>query len=104
MNDAASHGPKWTFLSNHLHVLLCLAQDPDVRIREVAGRVGITERAVQRIVGELEESGIVERERDGRRNHYLIHGEISLRHPLEAHHTVGELIALLGDIPRPDRG
>ena len=97
-----SHGHSWTFLSNHCHVLLCLAQEPDIRIREVAERVGITERAVQRIVGELEGAGIIDRERDGRRNHYVIHGEISLRHPLEAHHTVGELIALLSD--RRSRG
>ena len=92
-----THGHVWTFLSNHCHVLLCLAQEPDIRIREVAERVGITERAVQRIIGELEDAGIIDRERDGRRNHYVIHGELALRHPLEAHHTVGELIALLTD-------
>lgn len=97
MSDIEHHGTTWTFLSNHCHVLLCLAQNRDVRIREVAERVGITERAVQRIVGELESGGIIARERDGRRNHYVIHGSIALRHPLEQHHTVGELISLLGD-------
>ena len=103
MAHIESHDPTWTFLSNHCHVLLCLAQEPDIRIREVAQRVGITERAVQRIVGELESGGIIDRERDGRRNHYVIHGDIPLRHPLEAHHTVGELIALLGDQRRRRR-
>lgn len=103
MTDIHPHEPTWTFLSNHCHVLLCLAQDPDVRIREVAERVGITERAVQRIVGELEQGGIIERERDGRRNHYVIHGNISLRHPLEQKHTVGELVDLLGDVEQRRR-
>ena len=95
-----SSGPQqhtWTFLSNHLHVLICLASEPDVRLRQVAEQVGITERAVQRIVGELEDAGIITREREGRRNHYEIHADVPLRHPLEAHHTVGELVSLLAD-------
>lgn len=100
-NPAASG--HWTFLSNHLHVLLCLAEEPDVRLRDVAEQVGITERAVQRIVSELEVAGIITREKEGRRNHYEIHGEIPLRHPLEAHHTVGELIALLAEPGRSRR-
>ena len=85
----------WTFLSNHSHVLLCLAQFPDMTLREVALAVGITERAVQRIVRDLEEAGILTRTRIGRRNRYAVRGDKALRHPLEAHETVGNLLALL---------
>lgn len=85
----------WTFLSNHAHVLLCVAREPDVRVRDVAVEVGITERAVQRILGELEEAGVVRRERRGRRNHYEVERTIPLRHPLESHRTVGDLLGLL---------
>lgn len=84
----------WTFLTNHSHVLICLAQDSEIRLRDVAIKVGITERAVQRIVAELEDGGVLVRHRDGRRNSYTINTEISLRHPLEAHRTVTEVIAL----------
>jgi predicted transcriptional regulator len=76
-------------------VLICIAQQPDVRLRDVALRVGITERAVQRIVAELEETGVVTRLRDGRRNRYVIDGNIKLRHPLEAHRTVNDLLAMV---------
>lgn len=86
----------WTFLTNHTHVLVCLARYPDARLRDVATEVGITERAVQRIVADLEEGGALIREREGRRNHYRICLEAQLRHPLEARHTVGELLNLLG--------
>ena len=88
-------GPNWTFLTNHARVLLCLAEDPDVRLREIAERIGITERAVQRIVTDLEEAGILSRARDGRRNRYAIHEDVRLRHPNEAHCTVGDLLTLL---------
>jgi len=86
---------RWSFLSNHTHVLLCVSIDGDLRVRDVAARVGITERAVQRILAELEDAGTIERERVGRRNHYTINPDIHLRHPLEQHHTVGELLELL---------
>jgi DNA-binding MarR family transcriptional regulator len=82
----------WTFLTNHAHVLLCLAEEPDITLREVSARVGITERAVQRVVAELEEAGVLIREREGRRNHYTISRRVQLRHPVEAHRYVGELI------------
>lgn len=85
----------WTFLSNHAHVLLCLAGDSDLRIRDIAGRVGITERAVARILTELEEAGFIQRVRQGRRNHYEIDGSQHLRHPIEARHTVEELLRAL---------
>jgi len=89
--------PAWTFLSNHAHVLLLLARDPEIRLRDVAGRVGITERAVQRIVADLEEGRYIERERNGRRNRYRVHPELPLRHPVEAHCDVGALLKLILD-------
>jgi len=88
-------GPNWTFLTNHARVLLCLADDPDLRLRAAAERIGITERAVQRIVTDLEEAGILTRVREGRRNRYEINPSERLRHPNEAHCTVGDLLALV---------
>jgi DNA-binding MarR family transcriptional regulator len=85
----------WTFLSNHAHVLVCLARNPDTRLRDVADEVGITERAVHNIVTELEEAGVVTRVRDGRRNHYELDVSVSLRHALESHRTVGSLLEML---------
>lgn len=73
----------WTFLTNHAHVLFVLAQDPLARHRDVAAKVGVTERAVVRIVGELVAAGYVTVRREGRRNHYAVHGERPLRHPIE---------------------
>ena len=86
----------WTFLTNHAHVLLCLARDPAMRLRDVATDVGITERAAQRIVAELVEAGYLERTREGRRNRYEIHPELPLRHPLERDHEIGDVLDLLG--------
>lgn len=87
----------WTYLSNHGHVLVCLAQDSAARLRDVAARVGITERAVQKIVADLEAAEVLQRERTGRRNRYRIFGDRPLRHPVEAHRTVGELLAMVVD-------
>lgn len=87
----------WTFLSNHAHVLVCLAMDPDARLRDVAQSVGITERAVQKIVTDLETAGVLERERSGRRNSYRLNLEAPLRHALESHQTVGVLLSLVLD-------
>lgn len=87
----------WTFLTNHSHVLLCLSAEPELSLREVSLKVGITERSVQRIVGELEAAGYVTRSREGRRNRYAITGTLPLRHPLERHTRVGDLIALILD-------
>ncbi len=92
--------PRWTFLTNHGHVLLCLARSPALRLRDVAVEVGITERAVQRIVADLEEGGYLTRRRSGRQNEYDIDGDRPLRHPVEAHQRVRSLIALAAD-PRP---
>jgi DNA-binding transcriptional regulator PaaX len=88
-------GGEWTFFSNYGHVLFCLASDSTARLRDIAQRVGITERAAQRIVADLERGGIITRIREGRRNRYRLHTKEHLRHPLEAQHTVGELINLI---------
>jgi predicted transcriptional regulator len=88
--------PAWSFLSNHGHILLCIARDPNIRVREIALAVGITERAVQRILGELEAVGAMTRTRQGRRTHYEVNRELPLRHPIEAEHSVGELMRLVG--------
>ena len=87
----------WTFLSNHAHVLVCLALDPNSRLRDVALSVGMTERAVQKIVDDLEEGGVISRQRTGRRNAYRLDVSAPLRHPLEAHRTVGSLLAMVLD-------
>ena len=87
--------PDWTFLTNHAHVMVCLRRDPGARIRDVAAAVGITERAAQRIVAELEAAGYLTRIREGRRNRYTLHTGKPLRHPLEGGHTSGELLELL---------
>ncbi|MBY5161006.1 helix-turn-helix transcriptional regulator [Salsipaludibacter albus] len=90
--------PDWTLLSNHGHVLVALAQDPDARIREIATEVGITERAVQAILADLCAAGYVGRERRGRRNHYHLDLGLPMRHPLERGHVVGELLEAIGDV------
>lgn len=87
----------WTFFTNHAHVLLCLAEDPEMRLRDVGAIVGITERAIQKIIAELEAGGVLERERQGRRNVYRILGQLPLRHPVESHCTVEGLIRFVID-------
>ncbi|MFZ4434304.1 MAG: helix-turn-helix transcriptional regulator [Microthrixaceae bacterium] len=87
---------QWTFLTNHAHVLVLLDRDPDMRMRDLAREVGITERATQRIISELVESGYLTRRRQGRRNTYTLHGDQPLRHPLESSHTVDELLRAVG--------
>lgn len=90
------HGHRqWTFLNNHAHVLICLARNPDMVLREVALKVGITERATQKIIKDLVECQVLERYRVGRCNSYRINLDLPLRHPLEKQHTVGELLAML---------
>ena len=93
----STHARHWTFLSNHAHVLVCLALDPGVRLRDVAAEVGITERAVQGIVGDLEDAGVIVRERHGRRNSYRLNLDASLRHPLEAHRSIRALLSMVLD-------
>lgn len=88
----------WTFLTNHAHVLLTIYRDAEARQRDIATLVGVTEGAVQRIVGELEAGGHIRRERQGRRNRYAVNLDSELRHPLDAGRTVGELLAALDPI------
>lgn len=85
----------WTFLTNHAHVLLLLSRDPDLRMRDISELVGITERAVHRIVHELLESGYLEVEKQGRRNHYHVKAALPMRHPVERGARVADLILLL---------
>lgn len=92
--ENSKKGGQWTFLSNHSHVLICLSKDPEMRLKDVALLVGITERAVQAIVKDLVEAQILEKSKDGRRNQYLIQTEQKLRHPLEASHSISELLRL----------
>lgn len=84
----------WTFLSHHAQVLICIARDPDTRLRDVAVEAGITERAVQAIVNDLVTEGYVERTRVGRRNHYVVHDHVPLRHPLQHDIDVGTLLRM----------
>ncbi len=92
-------GVQWTFLSNHSHVLVLLSRNPSLVLREVALQVGITERAVQRIIADLEAVGILEREKIGRQNHYKIQYDQPLRHSIESHRTIGDLLSLLNTPP-----
>ena len=93
---------QWTFLTNHAHVLLCVSDNPNARLRDVAVQVGITERAAQRIVTELEEAGYLEREREGRRNIYRLNTAMPLRHPLDRDHRIGELLAAFANPGDPE--
>jgi DNA-binding IclR family transcriptional regulator len=85
----------WTFLTNHAQVLLAIAQNPDVRLRDVSRHVGITERATQRIVVDLVEAGYVDRRRIGRRNHYTINPKVEMRHAAQEGQPIGQLLNLL---------
>ena len=85
----------WTFLTNHAQVLLCLAETPDIRLRDVAQQVGITERATQRILAELVEGGYVKVERVGRRNRYTVDREHAMRHSAQLGHEIGALLDAL---------
>ena len=86
----------WTFLTNYGHVLLCIAADPDIRLKDVAGKVGITERSTQRIVADLITEGYLKHERVGRRNRYQVRQDLPLRHPIERENEVGVLLKLVG--------
>lgn len=92
---APSPEQRWTFLTNHTHVLALIHAQPEILLREAARQVGITERAVQRIVQELEDAGYLIRERVGRRNRYSVVLDLPLRHPIESHQTIGKLLRLV---------
>ena len=86
---------EWTFLTNPAHALLCIARDPGIRLRDVAARVGVTERAAQRIVSDLVDAGYLDRLREGRRNSYRVRADRPLRHPVERGHRIGEILEVL---------
>jgi DNA-binding Lrp family transcriptional regulator len=92
----------WTFLTNHALVLLCVAGDPRMRLREIAACVGITERAAFRIVTDLEAEGYLTRHKEGARNRYEVHSEVPLRHPNNRDLAVGEILSVLLNTPRGD--
>lgn len=98
--DPARDQSRWTFLTNHLNVLACLARDPELRIRDIADLIGITERATVQILSQLEAAGYLTKTRVGRRNHYTVHGELPLRDPMHNDRQVGELLrAIETEIP-----
>jgi DNA-binding IclR family transcriptional regulator len=90
---------EWKFLTNHAHVLLCVAHEPQIRLREIAEAVGITERAAHRIIAELEDGGYISRQRKGRRNSYSFHPDTVMRHPNLQHSMLGDLT--LGELVAP---
>lgn len=94
MSDVKPSRQSWTYLSNHAHVLIAVAKDPEARVRDLAGLVGITERAVLQILGDLETAGAIVRHRLGRRTRYDIDPHAALRHPLEAHRNVADILRL----------
>jgi DNA-binding transcriptional ArsR family regulator len=93
--------PSWTFLTNHAQVLVCIANDPGVRLREIGDRVGITERAAHRIIVELTDAGYITRERNGRRNRYTINADLPVHDPIAHDQNVGHLIEILSALRRP---
>ena len=86
---------EWTFLTNHANVLICVTEEPDIRLRDLAAKIDISERAVKRIVADLEQAGFISRERQGRRNHYLIHGEVALGGPVTRGMQLSALLSAL---------
>jgi predicted transcriptional regulator len=92
---SSSGAATWDFLTNHAHVLVCVANDPAIRLRDIAAAVGITERAAHQILSQLVEEGYVLREREGRRNRYQVVAGLPMRHPLLQEREVGELLAVL---------
>jgi DNA-binding IclR family transcriptional regulator len=95
MSSPEQQPATWTFLTNHAQVLLCLAETPDIRLRDVAERVGITERAAQRILADLVESGYVRSTRVGRRNHYTVNRGHAMRHSAQLGYEIGVLLEAL---------
>ena len=90
---------QWSFLTNHAHVLLCIAHDPTIRLRDIGDEVGITERTAHRIVGELDDAGYLARERDGRRNRYTISHDLPLPDRLARNQKIGDLLEILTATP-----
>ena len=97
MPENQNEKKQWTFLTNHSHVLLCLVNNPSIKMKEIAKKVDITERAVQNIISDLRKEGYINRERKGRRNKYQINENMHLKHPIEEHKTLADLIKLIYD-------
>jgi len=95
--------PRWDFLTNHAHVLLCVSQDSGIRLRDIAAAIGITERSAHKVLSELVEEGYILRERNGRRNRYKVKPELPFRHPLVQEREVGVLLEALMRPQTPDR-
>lgn len=96
-DESTAQAPSWTFLTNHGLVLLCIAREPDIRLTAIAGQVGISMRAVQKIIAELVRTGYVSRARHGRRNVYQVHETRSFRAPIESRRSVADLLRLVTD-------
>jgi predicted transcriptional regulator len=94
-SESGNRDHAWRFVTNYSHVLVCIAEDPTARLRDIADTVGVTERTATQLVKDLEEAGYLTKTREGRRNRYDVHAELPLRHPRHRHHTVGELIRFL---------
>jgi predicted transcriptional regulator len=92
---SSNGSPDWTFLTNHAQVLVCIADDPGLRLREIGERVGITERAAHRIVVDLADAGYITRERNGRRNQYTINAELAVHDPIAGEQKLGQLLEIL---------
>jgi len=99
---SAENSQSWTFLSNHAHVLVCVAKNPDVRLSEVAELVGIRERTAHRIVHELIDAGYISAKKVGRNNVYSVDLDLPLRHPLESNHNIHAIVAPL--LKKPKQG
>ncbi|WP_051653158.1 helix-turn-helix transcriptional regulator [Kitasatospora cheerisanensis] len=105
MRDEQGPRTRWTFLTHHARVLVAISRDAEIRLRDLAATCGVTERAVQAIITDLENAGFLTRTRHGRRNHYDVVGGTYFRHPAEAHQEIAGLLALFGGPdPRPGSG
>ena len=101
MSVAENGAPRWSFLTNHAQVLICIAHDPGIRLRDIGDAVGITERAAHRIVVELAEAGYISRERNGRRNLYTIKSHLPLPDRVAREQKIGDLLAILAEQHSP---
>jgi hypothetical protein len=104
--EASAATPRWSVFTNHGHVLIYVASNPDARVRDIAGAVGVTERATQAILHDLKEAGYVTARITGRRNHYTVLRDTPLHHPVERGMTIGDLLVLVrlaaGSSAEPD--
>ena len=103
MDNSNNDTENWTFFSNNAHVLVCLSHTPQPTARQIATQVGVTERAVHRILAKLTKAGIVSVGKEGRRNLYELNLDRRLRHPLESHKTIGEFIKLIDNEFQADK-